>query len=81
MSGEWGVRAVATGYEVVQRKEVLVARTIIHHSIEELRGGLRSIESVDVEAPDYREVREELILAGLVRDDEVVTPAGHRYAA
>jgi hypothetical protein len=70
----------STGYEVVQRREVLVARTI-HHSVEELRGGLRSVESGDVESPDYREVREELILAGFVRDGEVVTPAGHRYAA
>ena len=55
--------------------------TLIHHSIEELRGGLRSVESGDVESPRYREVRDELILAGFVRVDEVVTPAGHRYAA
>ena len=58
-----------------------MARTFICHSIEELRGGLRSVESGDVESPDYREVRDELILAGFVRVDEVVTPAGHRYAA
>ena len=58
-----------------------MARTFFCHSIEELRGGLRSVESGDVESPDYREVRDELILAGFVRVDEVVTPAGHRYAA
>ena len=57
-----------------------MAWTLIHHSIEELRGGLRSVESGDVESPGYREVRDELILAGFVRVDEVVTPAGHRYA-
>jgi hypothetical protein len=75
MSGlHWGRRSSS-------QKEVLVAGTIIHHSIEELRGGLRSIESGDVESPDYQKVRDELILAGFVRVDEVVTPAGHRYAA
>ena len=58
-----------------------MARTFICHSIEELREGLRSVESGDAESPDYRQVRDELILAGFVRVDEVVTPAGHRYAA
>ena len=58
-----------------------MARTFICHSSEELREGLRSIEAGDVESPSYQEVRDELILAGFVRIDEVVTPAGHRYAA
>jgi hypothetical protein len=58
-----------------------MAWTLIHHSVEELRGGLRSVETGDVESPSYREVRDELILAGFVREGEVVTPAGHRYAA
>lgn len=58
-----------------------MARTFICHSIKELREGLRSIEAGDVESPSYQEVRDELILAGFVRVDEVVTPAGHRYAA
>ena len=58
-----------------------MAWTLIHHSTEELRVGLRSIESGDVESPAYREVRDELILAGFVREGEVMTPAGRRYAA
>ena len=30
-----------------------MARTFVCHSIEELRGGLRSVQSGDIESPDY----------------------------
>jgi len=58
-----------------------VEPTIIQHSVEELRRGVRFLEQGDIESPDHRKVRDELLLAGFIAHDGTVTPAGHRYAA
>ena len=51
-----------------------MAWTIIHRSAEELRGGLRPVESGDMYRPTNRKVGDEPILAGFGHDGEGVPP-------
>ncbi|MET0727954.1 MAG: hypothetical protein ABWZ76_06605 [Acidimicrobiales bacterium] len=53
--------------------------TLIQHTSEELRAGLRSLAEDDPGSPPFHQVKDELFLAGFVRDDATLTPAGQRF--
>jgi hypothetical protein len=52
---------------------------LVRRSTEELREGLRAGAAGDNLCPAFEAAREELCLAGFLRDGQWITPAGQRF--